>query len=262
MVNGSDKFIKQLINETAMLFPEIPENSTPPEIGAVIHQNATRMTGIEDPYRQTKIENIKEALKLYPEMKKIVSDAEDPLLAAVKIAIAGNIIDFGTGHDFDILEDIKRISVQDLSVNHFKEFKKEMDSAETVLYIGDNAGETVFDKVLIEQINAKVIYSVRSRPILNDATEKEAVESGLGRVSEIIDSGSTAPGTLLSMCTDEFLDIFKKADVVISKGQGNYESLSGVQRPVYFMLMAKCEIVARDLNVNVGDTILKRIHLD
>jgi len=131
-----------------------------------------------------------------------------------------------------------------------------------VLYIGDNVGETVFDRVFIEEITAPVTYVVRDRPVLNDVTAQDALDSGLEGLARIVSSGSASPGAVLPECSNEFLDLFDKADVVISKGQGNYEALSDAPRPIFFLLRAKCPVVARDLGVEVGSLVLRESHRD
>jgi uncharacterized protein with ATP-grasp and redox domains len=162
--------------------------------------------------------------------------------------------------EFNIAEEIHSLIEQDLGIDHFKAFKEALDEAETVLYLGDNAGESVLDTILIEEIKAPVIYAVRDIPVLNDATHEDAVASGIAEVAEIISSGTTAPGTILRTCSNEFLEVFNTADVIISKGQGNYEALSDVDRSVFFLLRAKCPVVAEDLGVKDGDLILKGLN--
>jgi uncharacterized protein with ATP-grasp and redox domains len=242
------------------MLPGLPPGISPPEIGEDIHRHVREVTGIKDPYREAKDANIEEAKRLYPDLKKIVEASGNRLLTAAKIAIAGNIIDYGTMREFNIAEEIHSLIEQDLGIDHFKAFKEALDEAETVLYLGDNAGESVLDTILIEEIKAPVIYAVRDIPVLNDATHEDAVASGIAEVAEIISSGTTAPGTILRTCSNEFLEVFNTADVIISKGQGNYEALSDVDRSVFFLLRAKCPVVAEDLGVKDGDLILKGLN--
>jgi len=130
-----------------------------------------------------------------------------------------------------------------------------------VLYLGDNAGESVFDKLLIEELGKPVTYVVREIPVINDCVIDDALASGLDKVATLISSGSTAPATILSLCNEDFIDKFKNADLVISKGQGNYEGLSQVNRSVFFMLKAKCPVIANNLNVKENDIVLKSINI-
>ncbi len=249
--------IKELLDYVGSMIKDIPMENTPPETGNIIYREVRRITGVADPYKEIKKFHIKEALALYPELKKIVSLSENRLLTAIRIAIAGNVIDLGVNKKFNLIEDVAKILKQDFAILHIDEFIEELDKAESILYLGDNAGESVFDKVLIEELGKPVTYVVRDVPIINDVTYKDAIASGLGEVAEIISSGTSAPGTILRLCNDEFIRQFEKADMVISKGQGNYEGLSNVNRLVFFLLKTKCEIIAKHLHVQENDIVLK-----
>ncbi len=206
--------------------------------------------------------NIDEALSLYPELKQIIQNSEDSLLTAIRIAIAGNVIDLGVNKEFNLVDDLKKILKQDFAFCDYEEFKNQLSNAKSILYLGDNAGESVFDKLLIEEIGKPVTYVVREIPVINDCIIEDAVASGLDKVAEIISSGSTAPATILNLCNPDFLEKFQNADLVISKGQGNYEGLSQVNRSVFFMLKAKCPIIAHNLEVKENDIVLKGINLN
>lgn len=252
---------KKILEETAKIVPDFCLEKTPAENGAEVYRIITEVTGVADPYKRIKEDNIKEALALYPDLKKIIDESENRLLTAVRIAIAGNIIDFGVNDSFNLVEDIEKILIQDFAISDFNYFKSVLKNAHTILYIGDNAGESVFDKILIEEINKQTFYAVREIPIINDVTYDDAVNSGLGDVAQIFSSGVKAPGTILSKCNDEFLKLFHSADLVISKGQGNYEGLSDVNRTLFFLLKAKCNVIADDLHIKKNDIILKGINL-
>lgn len=247
--------IKELLNYVGCMIKDIPMESTPPEIGDIIYGEVRKITGVDDPFEQIKKENINEAQALYPELKEIVSKSENKLLTAIRIAIAGNVIDFGVNKEFNLIEDVKQILKQNFAILHFDEFKKHLEKAESILYLGDNAGESVFDKILIEELNKPVIYVVRDVPVINDVTYKDAIDSGLDEVAEIISSGTSAPGTILNTCNASFLEKFIHSDMIISKGQGNYEGLSSVDRPIFFLLKAKCPVIAKNLNVRENDII-------
>ncbi len=252
-----EKKIKYLLNEVSKLIPEIPLDHSPPETGNVIYRKIREITGDNDPFAKMKEKNIEHALRLYPKLKEKVKNAEDQLMTAIRLAIAGNVIDLALNHDFDLEKDVEKILYQDFAINDQKRFKDEISTAENILYLGDNAGEAVFDKILIEEMNKKVIFAVREIPVINDVTLKEAKKIGLPEIAEVISSGSPAPGTILKLCTPEFRKIFINADVVISKGQGNYEALSEVDRPIFFLLKAKCPVIAQNIGVEVGDIVLK-----
>ncbi|MBW1764492.1 MAG: DUF89 family protein, partial [Deltaproteobacteria bacterium] len=146
---------------------------------------------------------------------------------------------------------------KDFAVCDYNRFRKGLDKASEILYIGDNAGECVFDRVLIEEVQKPVIYVVRDVPIINDATYEDAVQAGLDKVADILSSGTDGPGTILKRCSSEFKSIYKKSKFIISKGQGNYEALSNERRPIFFLLKTKCHVIADDLGINKGDIVLK-----
>jgi uncharacterized protein with ATP-grasp and redox domains len=248
---------KKILDETGKLFQHFDMSATPAEYGAEVYRIISEITGVKDPYKKIKERSIQGAKTFVPDLKQQIKHSEVPLLTAVKAAIAGNVIDFGVNMKFDLEKDLEIILDQEFAVDDFDKFKRTLEKAETVLYMGDNAGETVFDKLLIEQINKKIYYAVRTIPIINDAVFEDALDSGLDQVAEIVDSGVKAPGAIISHFTDYFKRLFEEADMVISKGQGNYEGLSKVSRPVFFLLKAKCEILARDIGVSKGDIIFE-----
>ena len=229
---NDEKMIKRVLDAVASHLPEIPLDSPPPQTARFVYGAIRDITGVSDPFKKLKDQSIQAALQLYPTMKAAVERSENPLKTAARIAITGNVVDFGAQHHFDLEEEMKTVLQKPLSIDHFDSFKRSIEKARTVLYLGDNAGETVFDRILIETIGKKTIYAVRDIPIINDATVEDAIKSGIDSVAEIMSSGCDAPGTILSRCSEEFLDTFRSADVIISKGQGNFESLSKQKKPM------------------------------
>ncbi len=260
IATNDDKKIKEVLDSVGEMIKSISMESTPPETGDMIYKKIREVTLNNDPYQTIKNDNINEALELYPRLKNFVLWSDDPLLTAIRIAIAGNVIDLGVNKEFNITEDIQKILKQDFAVFDYADFKHKLEKARSILYIGDNAGESVFDRILIEQMAKPTTFVVREIPVINDCIVDDARASGLNEVAEIISSGSTAPATILSLCNSDFLEKFEKADLVISKGQGNYEGLSEVNRSVFFMLKAKCKIIANDLGVKEDDIVLKGIN--
>ena len=252
-----DDVTKRVLDRLAMLVPEIPLDSTPPETGRMVYKILREVSGVENPFKEWKDASMQKAFELYPSLKEKVAASADPLKTAVHIAIAGNIIDFATNPEFELEREIEGILQRDPTINHYQAFKDHLKDAASVLYLADNAGETVFDKILIETMGKTVIYAVRDKPVINDATVEDALTSGLDTVATVISSGSDAPGTILKRCSEEFLAHYKEADIIISKGQGNFESLSAEQGPIFFFLMAKCPLIAKDLGVEQGDIIIK-----
>ncbi len=249
--------IKELLDEVGAMIKQIPMENTPPETGAIIYKKISEITGNYDPYKAMKKTNIEHALHLYPELKEKVKKSDDRLLTAIRLAVAGNVIDLGVDKEFNIVEDVEKILHQEFAVFDYEFFKQELQKAKKILYIGDNSGEAVFDKILIEELGKPVTFVVREIPIINDITINEAKQIGIDKIAKIISSGTTAPGTILGLCNKDFIQIFNDADMIISKGQGNYEGLSGINRSIFFLLKAKCPVIARNIGVRENDIILK-----
>jgi len=284
---------KKVLDELAKAVSKFPLTSSPPEMGKIIYGLVRKITQQQDPYAEIKKRSNKLALGIYSKLKRKVSHAQDRLLMAVELAIAGNIIDYGVnsfshrkeeagvkvGGSLDIEAELTRILNQESKlvkrenerIFNYSQFKVELKNANHILYLADNAGETVFDRILLEEIkrieqDKKITYAVRGGPIINDALLEDAYECGIDQLAEVISSGSDAPGTILSLCSQEFLKIYKKTDMIISKGQGNFEAMSHLSRPVFFLFMAKCPVVAKDVSAicklpidkgcKVGDIIL------
>ncbi len=252
-----------LMREFAAQFGEINLADPPPRTSIRIYEMIRRRVGQDDPFAKIKRESTVRALRLYPELKARVKSAADPLSLAARLAVAGNVIDFGVASEFDLEAEIERV-VDGGAFGSWQEeeFFCALARADWLLYLGDNTGETVLDRLFIETITERfslpVKYVVRSGPIINDATRADAVAAGLDNCAEIISSGCRAPGTVLELCSPEFLKLFRAAPLIVSKGQGNYETLSGVRAPIFFFLKAKCAVVASHLEAGLGELLLVR----
>ncbi|CAH8282151.1 hypothetical protein EV196_110125 [Mariniflexile fucanivorans] len=257
LATSDEKELKEILDKTGDMIKTVSMYNTPVEIGKTIYRIVSEVSGVQDPYKEIKNQHIKETKAIYPELEKIVANSDDKLLTAIKIAIAGNIIDLGVNKAFDIVSDVKYILQQDFAIFDYEAFKNQLKKTTNILYIGDNVGESVFDKILIKELKIPVKYAVRSIPIINDVTWEDAVASGLDEVADLIDSGCKSPGVILNQSTPKFLEIFNTSDLVISKGQGNFEGLSDCNRQVFFLLKAKCTIIANHLGVKEGSIILK-----
>jgi hypothetical protein len=257
MTTSDDKTLKHILNKTGALVESISMHDTPAETASKIYQIVKDATGVDDPFKAIKQQHIDETKAIYPELEKIVANSDDRLLTAIKIAIAGNIIDLGVNKSFNIVKDVKNILNQNLAIFDYDSFKKQLAKTNDILYIGDNAGESVFDKLLIIELKKPVRYAVRSTPIINDVTMEDAIASGLEEVAELIDSGCKSPGLVLNQCSPEFFNLFNTSGLVISKGQGNFEGLSDCNRQVFFLLKAKCPVISNHLGVEEGSIILK-----
>lgn len=244
------------------LLADVLFDNPPPQTAAKIHRMIRELSGEADPYRRLKEMFNHLAMSIYPEMKARVRSSSDPFETAVRIAIAGNAIDFGLVSELDlagIRESISGALSAELDRDLIRQMSKAIKEARSILYIGDNAGEIVFDRILLEEMPCeKVTFSVRGYPILNDATMDDAASVGLTELVEVIEDGSDSPGTILVDCIRSFTDAFGRADLVIAKGQGNFETLHEAKKPVFFLFKAKCRVVARALGCETGTPIACR----
>jgi uncharacterized protein with ATP-grasp and redox domains len=251
-----EEIVRRAAQELAVFDMEV----TPPVMAQKIHRIVRELTGNTDPYREVKERTNRLASDLLPAIRRRVREAEAPLEMAVRMAVAGNIIDFGLERRFrdDDVEEVLARAADSRMHGCFEDFEADAMRASSILYLADNAGEIVFDRLLIDELGPdRVTVVVRGRPILNDALRKDAVAAGLTDV-ELVDNGSDAPGTVLEDCSRELRERMVAADMVIAKGQGNYETLSGGQRPVWFVLMAKCQVIARHIGCDPGSFVLQK----
>ena len=247
-----------VLNRVLDALGAVGPSSTPPEIGDLIHRIVRDEIGDADPYQEAKEEATRQALALYPRLKGLVAEANDAFETAVRLAIAGNIIDLAPAGEYDLRGTVERVLDQPFAIEHSMDFREALGSAEEALYLGDNAGETVFDRVLIEALDLPVTYAVKGGPILNDATMDDAIAAGLDEVAEVVSTGSNSPGTILHRCSDEFRRRYDEAHMIIAKGQANYETLSNDGERIFFLLQTKCPVIAQDVGVPTGSIVLKQ----
>jgi damage-control phosphatase, subfamily I len=250
---------RSVLQKTLSLLQNIPSGVNPPEIGYQVHQIVSDIVGKDDPYRETKKFCTQQALKLYPKLKSLVQQSNNPLEMAIRISIAGNIIDFGVSDQIaDLWETVERVVKQPYAVDHFAAFMACLKTATFALYLADNAGETVFDRVLIEAMPIPVVYAVKSSPFVNDAIMQDALAAGLDTCATLISNGAQAAGTVLSLCSETFRKHFEDAPLIIAKGQANYETLSDAGPKVFCLLQVKCPIIGLDLQLPVGSIIARQ----
>jgi hypothetical protein len=257
---GADDVAQHAVmRETLTLLEDLPVGATPPEIAHAVHRLVRARLSDGDPYREAKAESTRAALAIYPLLTELVADSPDPFDAAVRVAIAGNIIDFGVSEELaDLWPVVQRVIAQPFAIDHLGALRAALAAADVVLYIADNAGETVFDRVLIEQLGRPVTYAVKGGRVLNDATRADALAAGLDGCASIVDNGSDAPGTVRRLCLPGFRDTLDSAPLVIAKGQANYETLSEAGPRVFCLLQVKCPVIGRDLGVPVGSLVVRQ----
>lgn len=191
-----------------------------------------------DPYKEIKKKYNRMMLDMYSKFEDMVESAKDPFDMAMRLAVAGNVIDFGPQDQLDVMDTINRVVHSKIEIDDSKLLKNDLKSANMILYIGDNCGEIVLDKLFLETINLPNMYfAVRGGPVLNDVTTEDAMMVGIDKIAKIITTGDDAPGAVFDSTSDEFQQIFTNSDVIISKGQGNLEGLIDVNQNIYFFLL-------------------------
>ncbi|MEN8142338.1 MAG: ARMT1-like domain-containing protein [Thermodesulfobacteriota bacterium] len=233
-----------IMDKAANLIPTFALELSPPENSVSLYRMIAEMSDHTDIFSDLKKRSNRAALGMLPYLEDKLKFSETPLLTAARLAIAGNIIDYGSHQDFDVQKAIDECLTNELAINHLEEFQKKLRTAQKILYLADNCGELVFDRLLIEYIGKPVTLAVKEKPIINDALRKDAEYCGLDLSCRIISNGTDCPGTPLQNCSREFRREFEAADLIISKGQGNFETLSEIDAPIFFMLMVKCPVVA------------------
>lgn len=254
-----EKYHEPIIREVLKYYSNVDYSEQPLLTNKNLHKLVREISKNPDPYKKLKDKYNNEALNFYEKYKKQVMQSENPFDMALRLAIAGNIIDFGPGHQFDVEKTIKKVLKSDFAINDSKELYENIKKAKSIVYLADNTGEIVFDKLFLEVINRPdITFVVRESPILNDATLEDVKLLGIDNIVNVITNGDCAPGTLLESVSEEFLEKYNKADLIISKGQGNFEGLGEVKdKNIFFLLMIKCQIIAEGLGIEKGDYIIK-----
>jgi uncharacterized protein with ATP-grasp and redox domains len=267
IVQASPKQQKQIMDDFAKKIPTISLEASPPEVARLGYALLKKIVPDGDPYREIKQKSNRMALRFVKNLRNKVGHSQDRLLAALELAIAGNILDFGVKNNLNIREELRKILAKEgrvvhkRSSFHYSRFRRALKSAKNILYLADNAGEVVFDRILVEEIKREypgkgISYAVKARPIINDALLEDARVCGMDKVARVVSNGSDAPGTILALCSKGFKEIYDRADMIISKGQGNFESLSQEKGPIFFLFMVKCPAVAKETGCKMGDPIL------
>jgi uncharacterized protein with ATP-grasp and redox domains len=262
-ISDDEELHQKVLREVTKKLLESDWNSTPPELAHEVHKIVKVIANVKDPYEGVKKESNDLVLRMYPVVKEKVEKSNDPLRTAVRLAIAGNIIDFGPLQEFNLEEAIRKVLKKKFAIDDYEKLKEKLKDAETLLFFADNAGEIGFDKLLVEAFLEhksfeKISFVVKGGPIINDATLKDAAYMGLCDLPnvELLKLSNGEAGTGPKRNSQTVKNWIRKHDLIISKGQGNYEGLSE-NDGLFFLLMVKCPVIALDLGVKVGDIVLK-----
>lgn len=260
--NADEKTQREILNSVMEVLQDVSEETTPPGIGWLVHRTIREATGNLDPYEEIKRDHNERILNIEGELTAMLDASSSPLMNAVKLAGTGNLIDMGPERQWSNIIDIfEGFMNKESDYFDYSRFEISLSKAKTFLYIGDNAGEIVLDKILLKKLlensTADIIFAVRGRPIINDATMKDARCVGITDIVKVIDTGADFPGVVLESSSEDFLNHYYNADMILSKGQGNYESLSDRSEPIFFLLQAKCPVIADKIGCDVGELVLK-----
>ncbi|MEI6807300.1 MAG: ARMT1-like domain-containing protein [bacterium] len=247
---------RRILLKLARMIPERSMSMSPAAYSQPVYTVVSSVSGVRDPFAKQKKETNRIALGLLAHFRRLVARADDPLNAALHAAVGGNIIDLGINQKFDIGKDIRKIMHRPFAVTAIKDFRKDIGPGRRLLYLGDNAGEIVFDVLLVEQIlktGTDVTFTVKSGPVINDATMEDAKVSGMTALVKVIETGSDDIGVNLARASRQFKQAFRTADVILGKGHGNFETCHSLPGNIYSLLKAKCNVVADALGVEPGD---------
>ena len=247
---------RRVINTVVADIPQMDLDESPAVLSLGVYQLVHRLAGIEDAYKRLKEEQNEMALSMEADLEQLVRTSPDPLQTAIRLAAAGNIIDLGIlhTHEIDPHDEVERALNTPLAIDHADLFRRDLEQCEDLLYLLDNAGEIVFDKVLIRELqkHTRVTAVVKGGPIINDVLMEDALRVGLTEVCEVIDNGGAFVGSPLKLVPKPFLERMKKADIILGKGQGNYETVDDFDGNVYLLLKIKCEVVAEHSGLPMG----------
>ncbi len=262
-INASETLSQELVTSVTNMSRNFCFSSNPPEVAADVYEKMAKIAKKEDLYDEVKELSTKKALSFIPFLKEKLAKSSNKLLTATKIAVAGNVIDLAAQVEFDLNEELNKIFHTEFGYNDFEKLQSELSNAKNVVVLGDNVGEHIFDYLFIEILkdlypNVNYTYMVRGNPIINDVTIKEAIQAGFDKLCNLVDSGVNTPGFTYNRATIEAKELFDKADLVISKGMGNYECLSQSHKNnICFLLKIKCNVVANSLGRELGDIVCK-----
>ncbi len=251
---------RRVLDACVSAVPGMDIERSPAALSLVVYETVQQVSGIADPYREAKRAQNEMALEIEDEMRTLVRESDQPLIAALHISAAGNIIDLGTmhTHEINVRETIDEVMHRRFAIDHSATFLESLKGCKDLLFLLDNAGEIVFDKILIEELlkHTSVTAVVKAGPIINDAMMEDAEKVGLTQLCEVIDNGGAFVGSPLDLVPERFLERMRRADVIIGKGQGNYETIDVFEGDVFLILRAKCGVIARHMGVDYGQVAM------
>lgn len=248
---------KQIIYKFCELVPQLDLTLSPPALAGKIYGHISKITKQKDPFKKYKQDANKKALQMLPQLKQIIDQSPDKLKTALHISIIGNYIDAGIETNFN-WENALFKEKNTLDEQSFQLFIQKLQTSSSIMILGDNTGEIALDTLLVQELKSKrkqVIYVVREKPIINDATLEDAREVGMTKLCEVISSGVSSPGTVLENCSQQFIQYFKKADIILSKGQGNFEALIDKKDGIFFAFKVKCPVVVKLTGKKLGESV-------
>lgn len=258
-LNENDQDLQiQILRKVLKILEMADDRLSPAEIAGETNRIIRDSLGVNDLYKEEKESSHNHALKYLDDLRELIRQGADLLEQGLKVSAAGNIIDIIHASNYDLWEEVEKTVSQELMGDGLDAFRKRLTQSPHLLYLADNVGETIFDRVFIETLDIPVIYVVKSAPVLNDATLVDALAAGIDRVAEVVETGSGSPGTILSQTTKEFQKLFKDSPLVVSKGQANYETMDEEGEKVFFLLRTKCPVLSRRLDIPIGNLVLKQ----
>ena len=264
-INADEKLSSEILKAVEEMAPSFSFKQSPPEVAAAVYEKMALLAGKKDLYDEVKKLSTLKAEEFVPFLEKEITSSQTPLLTATKVAVAGNVIDLAAEYAFDLSEELDKIFDTSFAVNDFSLLEKRLAEVSSLLYIADNAGEHIFDRIYVKTIlslypHIKITYMTRGNAIINDVTFDEAKEAGFSEICSLISSGVNTPGFVYDRANIASQKLFDESELIITKGMGNYECLSDVKRDnLFFLLKVKCNVVARSIGKEVGDIICKKL---
>lgn len=262
-IHADETLSEQIISYVETALQNADFTLSPPVIAAPLYEQIAVLAHTDDLYRIQKEHATAQALSYLPFLQKTITQSDDPFLSALKTAVVGNVIDLAAEVSFDLHDAIMSVFHTPFAYDDSETLRAKLSDAKTLLYIGDNAGEHIFDALAIESLqklypSLTFTYMVRGTPIINDVTMDEALEAGIDKICAVTDSGVPTPGFVYELASPHAQELFDSADLIIAKGMGNYECMTPQRRQsICFLLKVKCSVVAASLNQEIGNIVCK-----